>query len=293
MGSLKTVKKGVALLVGSAFMCFIFFSSFPVSAKAKPLNAGTSLTMAGSTPGVLEKAAPKPMVKKKKKSILPLVLITAGGIGVMVLALLLAKKSESTPEPASEQLHEDFTTAASASWKPRRSALWSVGNGYYTCTMGMTTNPKNWWEWSVYDHAWSKASYTVEAKMKVTLEKAEYGIMLSDTTNMNKANVYLFLFLGDGLYKVRRIIGYDLYTSTNTGAITDLKDWTAGGAKAVTWNTIKIAKSDNSYVLSVNGNSLFTFSDSAHDPRYVSIIAYSQLEKVQLDVDSLNIDVSQ
>jgi len=281
-------KKGTALLIGVSFVCFTFLSGLPADARNRPAGTRVSMAAGDNVPQALEKAGAQPLPKKKK--ILPVVLVAAGLTLAIVLAVLLSKKDAAADL---DQLHEEFDQAANANWKQRQAANWTVGGGFYQCSVPLGALAKNYWEWSVYDHAWSKADYTVEARMKVSLPKSGYGLMLSDSADMNLANVYQFLFLGDGRYKVRKIVGYDLYTAHNTGPITNFRDWTLGGAKAVDWNTIAIAKTGGAYVLSVNGNSLFTFSDTAYDPRYVSIIAYTQYDQVRLEVDSIHIDLAQ
>jgi hypothetical protein len=281
-------KKGVALLVVIAFVSFAMFNGLPLGAAGRPAGTTVRSTAGDSAPQALEKAGARPPQKKVK--ILPLALVAAGFVGVIVLAILLGKKDSAAEK---DLLHEEFDQAADANWKQRQAANWSVGGGFYRCSAVLGALAKNYWEWSVYDHAWSKADYTVEARMKVSLLRSGYGLMLSDGADMNLANVYQFLFLGDGRYKVRKIVGYDLYRAHNNGPITDFRDWTLGGAKAVDWNTFTVAKNSSTYVLSVNGNALATFTDAAYDPRYVSIIVYTQYAQVQLEVDSIHIDIMQ
>jgi hypothetical protein len=288
MAMSEKIKKCSAAFVCSVFLCFVFHSALPAGTAAGAAAAGIA-TASGSAPQTYEKAAPRPA--KKKKRLLVLGLAAAGVAAAAVLVLVLTKEDSSPDgDGDDEALHEDFASAASSNWKPRTAASWSVAGGAYQCSAGLAGNARHFWEWSTYNHAWSTANYTVEARMKVSLAKAGYGLMLSDTNDMNNANVYQFFFLGDGRYKVRKIAGYNLFESHNTGKITDFRDWTSGGAKATDWNTLTVTKNGANYALLVNGKSLFTFSDGAYDPRYVSIIAYAEFAAVKLDVDSINID---
>jgi hypothetical protein len=277
MRAMERNKNWITLTVLVTFLWLSYLASAPLPA------ASGDETM---SPMAVEKDAPsKPLVKKK--SILPYILIGVGVLAAAAALYFLVLKGDS------EKIHDDFDDAADALWVPRTPTAWTVAGGYYICQKAQSAAPADWWEWSLYNRAWTKPNYTVTARMKVTDHLGYFGLLLTTDSTMTAANGYQFLFCSDGTFKIRRVEGWNYKTSTAT-SFSLIKDWTSSPAilpGVSVWNTYKLVKAGGDYKLYANDDLVHQFTDATYDPRLVAVAGHTQVQAVYLQIDSFYVDL--
>lgn len=278
MNTMERNKKWITLVVLVTFIWLSYLASAPLPAATENDS---------SSPMAVEKAAAgRPVVKKK--SILPLVLIGVGVLAAAAALYFLVLKKDS------EKIHDDFDSAADALWLPRTASAWTVAGGYYICQKALASAPAGWWEWSLYNRSWTKANYTVTMRARITDNLGHFGLLLVNDSSMEAVNGYQVMFYGDGNYFVRKVEGWNYKTSTATG-YTWIKNWTSSTAilpGVSVWNTYKIVKTGGDYQLYANDTLVYSFSDTAYDPRLVAIAVHTQSQPMHLEVDSFYVDMN-
>jgi hypothetical protein len=279
MNAIEKNKKWITLTVLVTFIWLSYLASAPLPAASGDESV---------SPMAVEKTAPaKPVVKKK--SILPYILIGVGVLAAAAALYFLVLKGDS------EKIHDDFDSAADALWLPRTPSAWTVAGGYYICqkALGGGDNTK-WWEWSLYNRAWTKANYTVTARMRITDNPGPFGLLLTTDSSMQADNGYQIMFFGDGNYFVRRVQGWNYSNSTAT-SFDWIKTWTVSPAILTglgTWNTYKLVKTGSDYKIYANDTLVYSFNDATYDPRLVAIAVHTQSQAMHLEVDSFYVDMN-
>lgn len=270
-------KKWLSLAVLVTFGWLVFLAGAPLPAAVEKGQ---------SAPTAVEKDAEGDPAPAKKIS-MPMVLVGAGILVVGAVIFLLFIKG------GAEKLREDFESRADSRWLPRTESAWSVEDGSYICQKAFGSAPSAWWEWSLYDRAWSKPGYTVSARMRINDQFGPFGLLLVDDPAMEAVNGYQVMFYGDGKYAVRKVEGWNYKTSTAVSS-SWIKEWTSSPSILPglgVWNTFKLVKDGNDYRLFANDILVFAFFDSYYDPRYVALAVHTQISAMHLDVDSVYVDV--
>jgi hypothetical protein len=281
MSAIERNKKWITLLVVITFIWLAYITNVPLRAATESDNA---------LPMSIEKSSPREPVVKKK-SILPLVLISIGVLAAAAAVYFLVIKKGKDKE----NVHDDFTSAADPLWLPRTASAWSVAGGYYICqkASGGADNTK-WWEWSLYNRSWSKPNYTITTRMRITDHVGPFGLLLVNDANMEAVNGYQIMFYGNGNYFVRKVEGWNYKASTATH-FDWIKEWTSSPAIMPglnTWNTYKLVKTGSDYQLFANDTVVFSFNDATYDPRFVAVTVHTQVSAMHLEVDSFYVDVN-
>ncbi|MCX6554401.1 MAG: hypothetical protein NTZ12_05210 [Candidatus Aminicenantes bacterium] len=283
MSAMEKNKKWITLAVLVTFVWLTYLASAPLPAASE--NEGIS-------PMAVEKTAvSKPVIKKK--SILPLILIGVGVLAAAAALYFLVLKKDS------EKIHDDFDSAADALWLPRTASAWTVAGGYYVCQKAHgSAAPDTWWEWSLYNRAWTKANYTVTVRMRITGNVGPFGLLLTTDSSMQAANGYQFMFYGDGNFFIRKVQGWNYSQSTVVSydwITTSPSHWEVSPAILTglgTWNTYKIVKAGGDYKLYANDTLVYSFTDATYDPRLVAIAVHTMDQAMHLEVDSFYVDMN-
>jgi hypothetical protein len=282
MSAIERNKKWITLVVLVTFIWLAYLAN-------APLRAATENEY--SSPMAIEKAQPiKPVIKKK--SILPLILIGVGVLAAAAAVYFLVIKKDS------EKIHDDFKSAADSLWLPRTSSAWTVAGGYYVCQKAHGSTPDTWWEWSLYNRAWTKANYTVTVRMRISDHVGPFGLLLTTDSSMQAANGYQFMFYGDGNYFIRKVQGWNYSQSTAASydwITISASHWVVSPAILTglgTWNTYKIVKAGGDYQLYANDTLVLSFTDATYDPRLVAIAVHTMDQAMHLEVDSFYVDMN-
>jgi hypothetical protein len=279
MNAIEKNKKWITLVVLVTFIWLSYLANAPLQAATENDNG---------SPMAVEKASAKAPVVKKK-SILPLVLIGVGVLAAAAALYFLVLKKDS------EKIHDDFDTAADALWLPRTPSAWTVAGGYYICQKSMAgVDNTKFWEWSLYNRAWTKANYTITARMRITDNVGPFGLLLVTDSSLQADNGYQIMFYGDGNYFVRKVQGWNYSQSTAAG-FEWIKTWTVSPAILTglgVWNTYKVVKTGSDYKIYANDTLVYSFNDATYDPRLVAIAVHTQAQAMHLEVDSFYVDLN-
>jgi hypothetical protein len=250
---------------------------------AAPLGAASEKIVNSSSTGAIEQpGAAGPAVKKH--SILPKILIAVGVLGVAAAVYFLVIKKKT------EELHDEFNSSDSL-WLPRHANYWTLGGGLLKCQA--PAGAAHFWEWNIYNKAWSKPDMTVTARLRHVSNYDSVGINLTTGGTPGSFSGYQFQFWPDGRYMIRTLDGYNMETLDSKATM--IKDWTGNSAiKGLgEWNTFKIVRSGTTYTLYANDVSLFSFTNATYDPRYVSLDAIVYVgHDAEFEFDSVTVDLA-
>lgn len=218
-------------------------------------------------------------------------MVTLDGTAVAVAGTVTMDRDHTLAVNSLEGLYEDFSTTASPSWSTNHAANWSVVSGTYRCS---ATPVGEDWEYTLFNHAWSSANYTVTVRLKRSLNNGALGVHLGTTTNMGSACGYYFGSINLSSYAICRMNGYG-YSPYHffTGALTNIKLWENNSAinAGEQWNVYKIVRAGSSYSFYINDTALYSFSDSTYDPRYIAIVFAPVSPHTQLEVDYVTLNL--
>jgi len=265
-------------------------ASMPGSAESKPQVSGTGIASETNGPAVVEHesfAAAASYTKKKKNSILPWILAGAGVAAFAVVLLFVVFKSNK------EELREEFDSVVSTKWLPRHESYWNVAGGFYSCSALKAS--KSYWEYSIYDKAWSKPNYTVTIKMRRSSDFHGFGINLTTTNDPSATHGYQLYFLGDTRFLIKAMNGSDMTALDNKYTV--IQDWLSNNAiltPVSAWNVFKIIKAGTNYSIYANDTLLVSFDNETYDPRYVGLFAYANTLNVapKMDLDYVYVEMN-
>jgi hypothetical protein len=198
------------------------------------------------------------------------VAVTLDGASVNASGTVTMDKAHTLAATATEGIDEQFTSSASYLWGPWHSGFWSVGSGYYKCNSTTVMG----WEYNIYNYRFSSNQFVYEVKLRRTQGPTAIanGIGLFTSTNGANTSGYLFVHAAAGTFWVLKYTNYNFQTFTGT------LDWIVSSTSSAAihtgldqWNTIRISRSGSNYTMAINGSNVYTFSDSTHDARYVSL----------------------
>lgn len=195
--------------------------------------------------------------------------VTLDGAAVSDSGSITMNADHTLSVSATEGIEEQFTSSASSLWRPLNSGFWSVGGGYYKCNSTTVLG----WESNIYDYRFSSNQFVYETKMRRTNGWEAVGQAAGLlTSTSSSSNGYLFVFSATGSFWILKLNNYNFLSGSGT------YDWIKTSATSAAihtginqWNTIRITRSGSNYTLAINGDNVYTFSDTSHDVRYVAV----------------------
>jgi len=189
-----------------------------------------------------------------------------------------------------EGFHEDFTTGASPAWNPRSATAWSIANSVYICQSNISEI-----DWSIFNHQLSKSSYTVEVRLRRCSGNSYSGdyILLTTTGSGINTSGYVFSLntLGFGyVWKARNYTFHENQGDSSPIQLPTISGHIITGFNS--WNIVRIVRNGAAFSYYINGNLVYTFTDSTYDPRFIGVATQISSQEVRMEFDYVHVTVN-
>ena len=170
---------------------------------------------------------------------------------------------------------DDFSSGLATGWDPDVSADWSVVGGEYRAYQSRPSESNSMV--STYGgRTFSDFTYEVKMKLGASTGRARY-MLFRATADFDRAPLYQ----GSGYAFGLDDTSYYIFKTSN-GTFTELKGWTTSGYinSSLSWNTLKVTASGSSFTFYINGNYVYSLTDSSLSSGRIGMSGYTRPDEI-------------